>query len=218
MSSFHCSWEWHFAHFKSRLAPLLYNWGCRLANKSDSFYPSAENMASHFCRDRTTVFRALQELVAMGWAEVIHQEPGKPVVYRFIDHEEWARNHPDECNEKDVMPWEGQGDPLGRELYAVSGGLAKFLPYQMTGLRKSGFPDEQIKSEFRTFLDRNPQTGSDWQNVYYPFRSYLIQLAKSLSKAAAEKNSRSDPSRRSDSYPSRGCDSHPSRRNDSPVA
>lgn len=209
MSSFYCSWEWHFAQFSSRLAPLIYSWGCCLSNKSGSFYPSVENMASHFCRDRTTVFRALQELVSIGWAEVIHREPGKPVVYRFIDHEEWARSHPNECIEKNVMPWEGEGDSLGRELYAVSGGLAKFLPYQMTGLRKSGFTDPQIVSEFRIFLDRNTQTGSDWKNLYYPFRSHLIRLAKSLSKAAAEKNSCNDPSRRSDPYPLHGRASHP---------
>jgi hypothetical protein len=209
MSSFHCSWEWHFAHFDSRLAPLLYSWGCRLSNKSEVFYPSAESMASHFCRHRTTVLRALQELVANGWAEALQREPGKSVVYHFLDHEEWARNNPECCTEKDVMPWEGEGDPLGRELHAVSGGRAKFLPHQMIGLRKSGFSDQQIVSEFRTFLDRNPQTGSDWENVYYPFRSLLIRLAKSLSKAAAEKNSRSDPSRRSDPYPLRGRDTHP---------
>ena len=193
MSSFHCSWEWHFAQFDSRLAPLIYSWGCRLSNKSETFYPSAESMADHFSRHRTTVFKALNELVAMGWAEVIQREPGKPVVYRFPDHEEWARNNPDCCTEKDVMPWEGEGDSLGREMFAVSGGQAKFLPRQMNGLRKSGFSDQQIVSEFRTFLDRNPQTGSDWKDVYYKFRSHLVRLAKSLSRAAIEKNSRSDP-------------------------
>src|SRR5580700_6902786 len=201
MNPFHCSWEWHLVHCDSRLAPLLYSWGCRLSSKSEAFYASVPSISNHFGKDRTTVFKALQELVAMGWAEVLQREPGKTVVYRFLDHEEWARNNPDCCTEKDVMPWEGDGDPLGRELYAVSGGRAKFLPHQMTGLRKSGFPDQQIVSEFRTFLDRNPQTGSARERVYYKFYRHILRLAKDLYKAAAERNSCNDPSRRSDSHP-----------------
>jgi hypothetical protein len=209
MNSFHCSWEWHLVECDSNFAPLLYSFGCRLSSKSEAFYPSVPSIANHFCKDRTTVFNALEELVAMGWAEVLHREPGKPVVYRFLDHEEWARNYPDLCTEKDVMPWEGEGDSLGRELFAVSGGRAKFLPHQMIGLRKSGFSDPQIVSEFRTFLDRNPQTGSAWKRVYYKFHPHLLRLAKGFSKASTEKNSRSDPSRRSDPHPSPGRDSHP---------
>jgi len=32
------------------------------------------------------------------------------------------------------MPWKGEGDPLGPQLYAISGAGAKFWPRQMTGL------------------------------------------------------------------------------------
>jgi hypothetical protein len=229
MNPFYCSWEWHLGACDSRFAPLLYSRGCRLSSKSEAFYPSAPSIANHFCKDRTTVFKALQELVRMGWAEVLQREPGKPVVYRFVDHEEWARNHPDLCTEKDVMPWEGEGDPLGREMYAVSGGRAKFLPYQMIGLRKSGFSDQQIVSEFRTFLDRNPQTGSAWKRVYYKFHPHILRLARTFPRPLvrripvvtcrvdATRTHRVDatptrsvstapPSLRSDWYPSRGRD------------
>src|SRR6266852_1135128 len=113
---FHCSWHWHFRSMTSCFAPLLYDWGRYLSVTSDSFYPSAENTAKHLKRNRKTVLRALEELVKRGWAEVVHKEPGKPVTYRFIDHDEWARNHPGCCTVKDVMPWEGEGDPLGKQL------------------------------------------------------------------------------------------------------
>src|SRR6267154_5109805 len=136
-NSFHCSAEWHLKSLNSRLACPLYTWGRRLSANSTNFFPSVENIANYFDCNRTTVFRALQELVAYGWAEIVHKEAGKPVIYRLIEHEEWAKNNPDCCTEKDTMPWEGQGDPLGKALYAASGGRAKFLPRQMSGLRSA---------------------------------------------------------------------------------
>jgi hypothetical protein len=183
-SPFHCSAEWHLQDMGSRLTSPLYSWARRLSAKSESFFPSVESIAIHFVRDRSTVFRALEELVKEGWAEIIQREPGKPVTYRFITHKEWAQNNPDCCTKKDVMPWDGQGDPLGQRLYAASGGQAKFLPGQMTGLRKSGLSDDQIVMEFRAFLDQNPQKGADWKRVYYPFRVNLFGIASALRHAA----------------------------------
>jgi hypothetical protein len=168
---------------------LLYSWGRRLSANSDSFHPSAVNIARYFDRDRTTVLSALDEMVNAGWAEVNQREPGKPVVYRFIDHDEWAKDRPGCCVVKDTMPWEGEGDPLGKLLYATSGGRAKFLPGQMDGLRKSGFPDEQIVTEFQVFLEWNPQKGPGWNSVYYRFHPHLLRLAKDLREAVAAKDS-----------------------------
>jgi hypothetical protein len=211
---FHCSVEWHFTLMTSRFAPTLYSWGRRLSGKLESFYPSIDNIAKYFGCDRTTVLRALKELVHCGWAEVLHREPGKPVTYRFISHKEWARVHPDCCLVKDSMPWEGEGDALARQLHSVSGGLAKFYHGHMTGLRKSGLPDDQIVSEFRVFLDRNPQHGQDWKSVYYRFRRYVLRVAADLRKAAGAKNSSGDQSHRSDTYQSRACDAHQAHRSD----
>src|SRR6185369_3590093 len=195
---FHCSAEWHFAQMTSRLAAPLYSWGRRLSWNSDSFFPSAISIGSYFDRNRTTVMSALQELVINGWAEVVQKEPGKPVMYRFIDHEEWARTHPDSCTQKDVMPWEGEGDPLGRLLYAASGGQAKFLPGQMNGLRKSKLSDQEIAAEFRAFLDRHPQSGPQWGRVYFDFRLHLLRVAADASKAAEATSTPNGVSNRSD--------------------
>jgi helix-turn-helix protein len=202
LSRFHCSWHWHFRLMTSCLAALIYDWGCCLSFKSGSFHPSVENIAKHFRCERKTVLRALEELVRRGWAEVVHKEAGKPVIYRFIDHDEWARNHPDCCVVKDTMPWEGQGDPLGQQLYAISGGLAKFFLGQMKALRKSGMPDEQIAAEFRIFLDRKPQKGHDWNSVFFRFNPYLRHLAKDLLEAAVAVDSTSGVSLTRDSYQS----------------
>jgi helix-turn-helix protein len=203
---FHCSWEWHFSSMTSRFAPLLYSWGRSLSFKTKSFYPSVDNVAKHFGRNRTTVMLALKELVDLGWAEVMHKESGKSVTYRFIDHEEWARSHPDQCLVKQTTPWEGEGDPLGRQLHAISGGLAKFYPNQMAGLRKSRFSDEQIANEFGVFLQRNPQTSPMWKSVYHRFRRHLFGVAADLHEAIKAKNSRSGVSRRSDTHQSHRCD------------
>jgi hypothetical protein len=205
---FHCSTEWHLNDLNSRLGPVLYSWGRSLSFKSDRFFPSVNSIANYFGCDRATVFRALQELVDYGWAEIVQREPGKAVVYRFLDHDDWAKMHPDLCIEKDVMPWEGQGDPLGVALYSASGGKAKFLPRQMNGLRKSGFTDDEIVLEFQVFLSRTPQTGSQWIGVYYRFRNHLVRTANDLHQAAAAaKNSSSEGSHGRDPHQSHVCDS-----------
>jgi hypothetical protein len=191
--SFHCSVEWHLRRAVSKFAPILYSWAGRLSSSSGNFFPSVPNIADYFFVDRATVFRALQELEEEGWLEVLQREPGRPVSYRVVPHDEWQRQNPGCCVEKETFPWTGEGDPLARALYAASGGQAKFLPNQMTGLRKSGLSDAVITYEFRIFLDRNPQKGMAWKSVYYRFHSHLLDLAASL-RDAAKKKSRNDPS------------------------
>lgn len=196
---FHCCAEFHLQDMSSRFTAPLYSWGRRLSVNSECFFPSIGTIAKFFNRDRTTVLRAIQDLARSGWAEVVQKEPGKPVAYRFIDHDDWAEKYPGHCVEKDDMPWEGEGDLLGRALYAASGGQARFLPHQMDGLRKSGFSDQQIASEFRIFLDRRPQRGRDWKRVYFPFRACLFRIAADLNSCNGE---------------SLGSDTHQSRKSD----
>ena len=115
-----------------------------------------------------------------------------------------------------AQPWEGQGDPLGRALFAASGGRARFLPYQMNGLRRSGLPDDEVTKEFRVFLDRNPQAGRAWKSVYYRFRNHLLLLAADL-RAAAAKNSCSEESHGRNTHQSHTSD-HPSRIHTTPTS
>jgi hypothetical protein len=187
---FHCSAEWHLCSSESKLVPLIYSWARKLSVNSGNFFPSVQSIANYFFAHRTTVFRALRELEDLGWLEVIHREPGKPVNYRVVSHEEWKEKNPGRCIKKEVFPWTGEGDPLARELYAASGGQAKFFPRQMQGLRAFGFSDELIAHEFRVFLIKHPQQGTKWKSVYYRLHSHLRRLADDDARAA---NSPSDP-------------------------
>ena len=170
----------------SDFAPILYSWAGRLSAKSGNFFPSIENIADYFSVHRTTAFRALEELASNGWFEVVQREPGKPVVYRAVTHNELVREGRLECVQKETFPWTGEGDRLAQDLYAASGGRAVFFPRQMQGLRKFGFNDIEIVREFRIFLDRDPHEGQEWKYLYYEFRSHLRRIAASLRAAGAK--------------------------------
>lgn len=189
----------------SKFAPILYSWAGRLSARSDCFFPSVDNIAQYFSVHRTTVLRALVELVVNDWFEVIQREPGKPVVYRVVTHNELVEQDRLVCLQKDAFPWTGEGDRMAQDLYAASGGRAVFFPGQMQGLRKSGLDDIQIVQEFRIFLDRNPQKGREWKRVYYPFHTHLHRLAASL-RAVDAKRSCSSGSHASDDYQSHSSD------------
>jgi hypothetical protein len=213
LSSFYCSPEYHLQRMRSGLAPSLWGWGRRLSSVSECFWPSINQIAEYFNRDRTTVMRALFELVGEEWAEVIDSEPGKTVNYRFLSHDEWAKKHPGKCVVKERMPWDGEGDVLGARLYAISGGRAKFLPNQMNGLRKFGFEDDTIATEFKVFLDRNPIRGAAWRGVYFRFHDCLAVISDDITKA----NSRSNQSHPRDPHQSLRRD-HASRTHATPTS
>jgi hypothetical protein len=175
-----CSPEWHMQDMGSRLTCPIYSWGRRLSKNSDRFYASIGTIAKYFARDRTTVIRAISELVDSGWAKAVNREPGKPVTYRFVSHKDWAKDHPGLCIERDCMPWAGEGDPLGKRLYSLSSGRAVFLPNQMEGLRKFDFSDEEIAFEFEKFLNQNPHRGAEWNRVYFKFYAYLANAADEI--------------------------------------
>jgi hypothetical protein len=172
-SPFHCSAEWHLQGMTSRLAPALYSWAWKLSKKSGVFSPSAENVAMYFGVHRNTVQRALEELANVGFLEVWQVEQFKPNVYHIVDHKEWAKRHPGQCVKKSSFPWEGEGDPLGTELHAISGQRVKLLPNQTVALRKFGLSDDEVKAEFHTFLDESSYEGKRWKYAYYDFLKHL---------------------------------------------
>jgi len=134
--------------------------------------------------ERKTVLRALDELAVNGWFEFQRSERFKPNVYRPVDHREWAKRHPKRCVEKDAMPWDGEGDALGRQLFAISGQRVTFFPNQITGLRALGISDERIIEAFRLFIDGADYEGNEWKRAYYDFHAHLKTLTASLSKTA----------------------------------
>jgi len=190
---FFCSAEWHLQQMKSRLASSLYNWARRLSKQSRVFSASAEHVAEYFGVNRKTALSALEELAENGFFIIDRSERFKPNVYRVISHNEWAKRNPSRCVEKIAFPWDGEGDPLGRQLYAISGGRVKFWPLQMNGLRNMGFPDEQIIEHFRTFIDEASYTEKRWKYAYYDFRGYLRDLI--VAKTRSSVSSRTDSAR-----------------------
>ncbi|MGC1907419.1 MAG: hypothetical protein WA715_26580, partial [Candidatus Acidiferrum sp.] len=187
----HCSAEWHMQDMNSRLVHPVYTLGRRLSKQSERFYASVGTLAHYFFRDRTTIIRAISELVNSGWAKAIDREPGKPVTYRFVSHQEWAKDHPGCCIEKDSTPGASEGDPLGRLLHSLSSGRAKFLPNQMQGLRKFKFTDEEVAIEFEKFLNLDRQRGSNWKRVYYRFHAYLADAADEVASGPNSSNNQS---------------------------
>jgi hypothetical protein len=185
-SQFHCSAEWHFVQMKSRLAAPIYGWASKVSRRSGVFHASAEHMAQYFGVNRKTIFSALDELTAGGFLELMRKERFKPNIYKVIGHKEWAIAHPGRCVRQVEYPWKGEGDPLGRQLYAISGGRVKFWPNQMTGLRNIGFSDEEITEHFRAFIERKAgYVGSQWERAYYDFYGYLKRLYVSPAAVAS---------------------------------
>jgi hypothetical protein len=172
-SRWFCTAEWHTAQLKSRLAAPIYTLAMKFSRNSGIFSASAVNLAQYFGVHRNTIDRALDDLRANRLFEPVRSERGRATIYRPIRHEEWAAANPGFCIRQIEYPWKGEGDPLGRQLYALSGERVKFFPRQMTGLRNLGFSDEQIITEFRGFMARATYVGNEWKRAYFDFRDYL---------------------------------------------
>jgi hypothetical protein len=148
-----------------------------VSSKSGIFYASTLNMTRYFGTHRNVVSSTLAELQHAGFLELVQAERGKPNCYKLIDHKVWAAAHPGQCVQESSMPWKGEGDPLGPQLYAISGGRAKFWPRQMTGLRNLGFSDDQITDQFRAFLEKWEYRGRVWKRMYFDFLVHLKAAA-----------------------------------------
>lgn len=182
---FHCSIERHLQSLSSKCASNLYHWARRLASTTGVFSASAEHAAKFFRVDRKTVLRALDELNEAGFFELQRAELFRPNVYRVVSHKEWARRHPKKCIEKDVMPWEGEGDLLGRQLFSISGQRVKFFPRQVEGLRRVGFSDGKICEHFRTFLNEAEYEGTEWKRAPFDFHEHLKTLPSGVPQNAS---------------------------------
>ncbi len=169
-SKFHCSAEWHLSRLKTMCAGLIYTHAMMLAKRSHNYYCSQRDMAEYFDKNRRTIAAAFQELVSLGFFEEIRADAGKAVNYRPVKHTEWAEKHPNQCVEKLAMPWDGEDDPLGRDLYAVSGGRVKaFFPNVLKSFRKIVNNDAAIITAFKEFWP----TDDGSRGVVRRFGSYL---------------------------------------------
>src|SRR5262249_19994871 len=91
------------------------------------------------------VFKGLRKL---GWLEKI-----SPREDRYITHLEWAETNPGKCTVRELLPWQGDADPLLRQIYGIAGGRIYLKPHVLPGLRKLGVSDDLIVSIFTKNMD-----------------------------------------------------------------
>lgn len=168
-SSFYCSAEWHFAQLTgpgANYAPLIHSLALHIAGKSGVFSASIPTLAEYFKANEKTIRKALRLLEALGFFELIAQEPGASVRYRPIKHRDWEVAHPGRCTTKETMPWLPEADTLGMELFAISGQRFKPYPNFVKGMRKTGHSGDQIKQHFRAFATIENPIGRRWANGF----------------------------------------------------
>ena len=151
-SEYHCSTEWHLGRLRSKYASPLYNFALKISATSRTFFCSQLNLARYFGCSVRTIGTAVKELERAGFFVRISARAFQTNRYRVLRHKEWAARNPGRCTTRIEFPWTGEGEEIGRRLYAISGGTAKFLPHQIT-LLKERFTHEQIEGLFREFWD-----------------------------------------------------------------
>jgi hypothetical protein len=151
LTSYHCCSEWHLARM-SPACSLVYPFALHISKESRKFSCSARGVAEFFGRNEKTVQRAYRELVEGGFFVLLQKGQFESSIYEVLTHKEWSERNPGQCTHKTEYPWTGEGDPLGRRLYAASGGRIKFMPFQVEAYRKTGFSEDEIVSFFEKFL------------------------------------------------------------------
>lgn len=177
---YQCSAEWHFAQFHGRgafFAATLYSFAFHLSKKSGVFFASIPKLALYFGVDERTVRKALQSLEKTGFFEIVSRSPGLSVHYRVVGHKDWAAAHSGKCaTRNDEMPWSNEPqDPLGKLLYAISGGRFKPYPNFIKGMRNTEHNDTAIGEHFRAFLrSYKPKYKREWsRGLCQQFMTYL---------------------------------------------
>ena len=187
-SQYHCTVEWHLARI-TNFASILYPFALRISKGSRRFFCSQEKLAAHFGVSRSTIRRAIKELVALGFFSLLAQEKFRPSLYRVLRHKEWVVEHPQRCAVKQTMPWsQEEGDPLGISFHNASGGRIKYEPYKLAALRNTGLSDDALVVRFEQFLGfeyRRRNNGARewhgrWSGVHYRFLRWIKgELSKS---------------------------------------
>jgi len=159
-SHYHCTSEWHFAQLSGKgayHASLLYTFSLRLSKNSRTFFCSVPRLADYFGVDERTIRKAIKQLVKLHFWEVLGGQHGGEhyaTRYRPLMHREWIERYGTaNCVHRLDMPWKDEElDPLGREMYALSGG--RFTPYVnfVKGIRNTGHSDAAILEYFAQFV------------------------------------------------------------------
>src|SRR5229473_7677655 len=123
-TNFHCSASWHITN---GLAFRIYELAYMVAKKSGTFFASGRQLAEYFRCSKSSVYRALDCLADLGFFVLVERGFFESNTYKVVSHKQWAKNRSNECVKKLEYLWSGEGDLLGQDLYALSGGRVKFL-------------------------------------------------------------------------------------------
>lgn len=186
---FHCSWEWHIARLSSVCA-LIYPFAFKVSGgvetelKDRRFFASAGSLANYFDYSESQVRRGLKELEQAEFFQLIAKKKFKPTQYRVLSHDDWALKHKGKCTSKVQYPWTGEGDPLGQELWKITGGQVKFADFQVKGLRNLGVDGDRVVEEFTAFWERTGQKMKP-KNVPHGFYMSMKAASPGVQKRAA---------------------------------
>lgn len=186
-TAFYCSSVYHLVNL-SRAAQSVYDVGMSLTKGEEDaeFFASAKQLADYIGYEVKQIKRARAELTELGFFELKRERDFDTNVYRVLTHKQWAERHPGQCAEKVVMPWEGEGDPLGQKLYAASAGEKSLRDYQTLLLRRTEISEDIIVDEFRMFLRRwkpnGPRDASCWFDRFFDTLKWRTALARDIDR------------------------------------
>jgi len=167
-SLFHCGSVYHLVRISGRGSSYifpLYDMSMRIGYASGRFFPRMTELSEYLNCHPKLLYCAADKLVASGFWKVLTAVRGKAVEYKPISHEDWVKNAYDqiqpgctsraelECCQKAHMPWDDEEqDQLGKDLYAVTGGV-KFFPNVLKGWRRLGLDDREIVEAAKHFME-----------------------------------------------------------------
>ncbi len=150
-----CGMHYHFP-IKRAVCAKTYELAMQVTAKSDRrvFWVSAEQRARDWGVDDKTVRRGDEDLVKLGFFELLEARAFQSNQYLVITHDEWAKRHPGKCLQREVMPWsEDVQDPLATMLYKASRRRLKVFPAHIQSLRSHGLDDQQIAAACAVYAD-----------------------------------------------------------------
>jgi hypothetical protein len=172
---FECCEQWHLADL-SPVCALLYPFAYKLTKgTTNEFYPAALVLADYFNYSASRIRDGLKELIDLGFFEQTRAKKFRTNKYRVLSHKEWAMNHPGQCASKGNTPHDPK-DPLGRELWAMTGRSVKFQQSQIDNLRNLQSEDSIIKERFAEFWEKTGDT-LDVQEVSPHFYKFMENTA-----------------------------------------
>ena len=133
---FKCGAYWHLRSSGLYLATYDLIGGVTAGGKNP-FFAMISRISDYFDSNYGSTHAAFSGLIKLGWLERIDDRK-----VRYIDHAEWASRHPRQCNERDILPWQTEPDPLLCQLFAIAGGRLRLQNGHMVSIRK--FATEEV--------------------------------------------------------------------------